>query len=145
MYRITKSYIRCNGLNSTTFTYSKGIKQGCVLSCLLFALYLNDLEDVIRRESSKGIDVEDEELSVLLKLFTLLYADDTVIFSNTERGLQQSLNIFEKYCNTWKLKINTEKSEILVFGRDRKKVSFKIGGNNIERVKSFKYLGWLTI
>ena len=35
----------------------------------------------------------------------------------------------------------TEKSNVLVLGRDRKKINFKINGSDIKRVASFKYLG----
>ena len=47
MYENTKAYVRYNDTTSTTFACNIGIKQGCSLSCLLFAIYLNDLEDYI--------------------------------------------------------------------------------------------------
>ena len=45
----------------------------------------------------------------LLKLFVLLYADDTVIFSETVEVLQRSLSKVKIYCNSWNLKLNTTK------------------------------------
>jgi len=39
----------------------------------------------------------------------LLYADDTVMMSETTDGLQNTLNVFKKYCDIWKLKINIQK------------------------------------
>jgi hypothetical protein len=36
------------------------------------------------------------ELHILFELFVILYADDTVLLSETKEGMQQSLNIFEK-------------------------------------------------
>ena len=51
-----------------------------------------------------------------LKLFVLLYADDTVVFATSEETLIQSLNLFLNYCNQWKLDINYDKTKILVFG-----------------------------
>ena len=50
-----------------------------------------------------------------LKIQILLYADDTVIFSETPEGLQKSLNCLAEYCKCWKLSINTEKTEIAIF------------------------------
>ena len=45
-----------------------------------------------------------------LKIQILLYADDTVIFSESPEGLQKSLNCLAEYCKSWKLSINTEKT-----------------------------------
>ena len=50
-------------------------------------------------------DLEDD-LNVFLKLFILLYADDTVLFSESITDLQLQLNVFKEYCDLWKLKVN---------------------------------------
>ena len=44
-----------------------------------------------------------EQLGFYNKIFIILYADDTVIMSETEGGLQQALLNFEQYCDLWKL------------------------------------------
>ena len=59
------------------------IKQGCNLSCLLFALYLNDLENVMYFKTCKGVPIVDPNTGLeMIKMLVLLYADDTTIFSN---------------------------------------------------------------
>ena len=50
----------------------------------------------------------EEELNIYLKLFVLLYTDDTVLFSETKEGLQLRLDYFSEYCQTWKLKVNRQ-------------------------------------
>jgi hypothetical protein len=45
-----------------------------------------------------------------LKLFIILYADDTVILSESESDLQAQLDAFHEYCLTWKLKVNIDKT-----------------------------------
>jgi hypothetical protein len=52
-----------------------------------------------------------------MKLFLLLYADDTVIFAESQQELQQILKLFEHYCNIWKLKVNVSKTKIVVFSK----------------------------
>jgi hypothetical protein len=47
-----------------------------------------------------------ENLNVYMKLFLLLYADDTVIFAESQQELQQILKLSEHYCSIWKLKVN---------------------------------------
>jgi hypothetical protein len=52
-----------------------------------------------------------------LKLFLLLYADDTVIFDESAEDLQTAFNIFEEYSSEWKLSINVSKTKIVVFSK----------------------------
>ena len=144
MYKVTKMYVKCNNLMSTVFHTNIGIKQGCTLSCLIFAMFLNDLEMEMYHYGCKGTNIIDIETGrVMLKLFALLYADDTVIISDNKKDFQEALNAFSYYCRKWKLKINESKSNIIIFGkvRNRNRLVFTINGERIDIVNSFKYLG----
>ena len=144
MYQITKLYIKCNNLMSNSFTTNVGIKQGCNLSCLLFALFLNDLEKEMSNFGCRTTNIIDPETGrIMLKLFALLYADDTVIISDNKTNFQDALNAFAYYCKKWKLKINETKSNIIIFGhvRNRNRLAFSINGQPINIVNTFKYLG----
>ena len=81
---------------------------------------------------------------IFLKLFLLLYADDTVLFSDNEIDMQQALSVFETYCKEWKLTVNTEK-KIVIIGQGRKTNAyhFTINMKEIEITKDYKYLGIL--
>ena len=52
------------------------------LSPFLFSMYLNDIEDEFYLNGIEGIDIHH------IKLFSLLYADDITLFSETTEGLQ---------------------------------------------------------
>jgi hypothetical protein len=52
----------------------------------------------------------EENLNIYLKLFVLLYADDTVIIAESREDLQAQLNVFGEYCKKWKLKVNAERT-----------------------------------
>jgi hypothetical protein len=52
---------------------------------------------------------------VYYKLFVILYADDTVILSENKDGLQKALDIFESYCEIWKLQVNVNKTKVMIF------------------------------
>ena len=52
---------------------------------------------------------------IFVKLFSLLYAVDTIILSETEADMQYALSIFEKYCHQWKLKVNLQKTKVIIF------------------------------
>ena len=71
-----------------------------------------------------------------------MYADDTVILSETSEGLQTALNFYSEYCNVWKLKINVSKTKVVVFAKGRPgNFSFFLNGDDIEVVGEYKYLG----
>ena len=72
---------------------------------------------------------------VYMKLFTLLYADDTVLMAESPTDMQQCLNAFVSYFQEWKLTINKDKTKLLIFGaRKRSIIAFKIDGEIIETV-----------
>ena len=78
-------------------------------------------------------------------MFALLYADDTVLMSESPEELQRELNRFHEYCKTWKLKVNVEKTKILCFasGRLPNNLYFRYDNKDIDIVKEFNYLGIL--
>ena len=45
----------------------------------------------------------------MLKLFLLLYADDTIIMAETEEELIKGLSLLEEYWDKWKVCVNTNK------------------------------------
>ena len=64
----------------------------------MFSIYLNDLESYLHLHMAPGITCEtseDVDYVIFLKLFLFLFADDTVLFSNSREDLQVTLNVFE--------------------------------------------------
>ena len=138
MYNSVKSQVKYLNELSDSFNCTLGVRQGESLSPFLFAMFLNDLEDVYVKSGLSGIDVN------MFKMFLILYADDIVIFSNTAEELQRSLDLLKEYCITWKLVVNTNKTKIMVFrkgGQLPNNLAFFYDGQNIEIVSRFVYLG----
>ena len=50
----------------------------------------------------------------------LFLADDLVLISESKEGLQQHLNVLEKNCKDWKLSVNTDKTKVVIFNKNRK-------------------------
>ena len=84
--------------------------------------------------------INNDELFVLLRLWVLLYADDTIILAKTACDLQKALDALSKQ---WKMTINTSKTKIIIFsrGKIRNKPLFKIGIESIDVVDEYIYLG----
>ena len=71
-------------------------------------------------------NLELEHLNTCIRLFILLYADDTVIFSETLDELQKALGSFEAYCKLWKLEVNVNKTKMLYFLKERLNIVEKL-------------------
>ena len=90
---------------SEEFRISTGIKQDCILSPVLFSLFLNDLPNILPGSL--------EVARVNVKL--LLYADDIVILSDIPVGLQNRIDSLHAYCTTWSLSVYLSKSKVMIF------------------------------
>ena len=144
MHENIKSCVRINDETSAFFPSECGVRQGENLSPLLFSLYLNDLENFIISGGVSSIDLEiiSNETHVYLKLLILLYADDTIIFSNDKENFQKALDNFNEYCTMRKLKVNLTKTNVVIFNsRTNRNLTFTLGGQNIAINDTYKYLG----
>ena len=72
----------------------------------------------------------------------MMYADDLILLSETNQGLQESMDKLSHYCTQWGLTVNINKTKFMVAKSNISLVS-KLTYNNevIEQVSSFKYLG----
>jgi hypothetical protein len=81
MYKNIRSRIVYNNAASDFFDCNNGVRQLENPSPFLFSMYLNDLEQFLNDRNVNGLTsiTEDfeSELDIYLKLFVLLYADDT--------------------------------------------------------------------
>ena len=144
MYKGITSCVSVNGYKSLPFAIHQGVRQGENLSPLLFALYVNDLEDYLKANGCNPIDLNfDDRILNYFKILCILYADDTVIFANSEFGLQKALDSLENYCKIWRLNINCSKTKILIFcgKKSNYEYPFKLNNQLLEHVSSYKYLG----
>jgi hypothetical protein len=143
MYNNARSSIKHESVKSQeSFKCNIGVRQGENLSPLLFSLYLNDFEDSLSK-CYKGLKFINNEMETMLKLYLLLYADDTVILAEDAKDLQYALNGLYNYCREWNLTVNLSKTKVVVFSRGKvKKIPvFKIGNSIIDFTYDYEYLG----
>ena len=77
-------------------------------------------------------------------IYQIFFAGDAALFSETQEGLQESLNNLETYCDKWNLTVNIEKTKVMVFrkgGTIIKTLKWTYKGQEIEIVNNFNYLG----
>ena len=116
LYSKTKCSIKCADKRTEFFNYQTGVRQGCILSPMLFNLYLNEIPFLLDREDTDSITLSNGS-----KLNCLLYADDLVLVSHSAKGLQKALSILAKYCNDWLLSVNPKKTKVVIFQKKCRK------------------------
>ena len=70
--------------------------KGPIFPLTNFTLYLNDLEAFLLAHQSNGVttDIANKDVVLYLKIFVLLYVDDSVILGESPEELQKLLDIF---------------------------------------------------
>ena len=122
MYGQIKSCVKYQGNISESFWYKSGLIQGEALSPFLFSLFVNDLEMELLNNTDRLYQLN------MLHLCLFMYADDTVLFSESVSALQSMSDTLFLYTTKWKLTVNINKSKIMVF-RKGGKVNLKRGGH----------------
>ena len=117
LYQNIRSCVMYSGKQSNSFSSYCGDRQCENLSPVLFSLFLNDLEDCLVNSNCSGINLNmpGNDLDAYLKILTLLYADDTVIFATDPATFQEKIKAFFEYSERWRLNVNLNQTKILVF------------------------------
>ena len=137
LYNNVKCAVKVNHTQTDWFSVTSGLKQGCILSTLLFNLYINDLSDALSK-LSKGILVDNTYIN------HLCYADDLALIAENENDLQCLLDIVSVWCNRNCMSVNFSKTKVIHFRNqsvDKSAFQFKCGELNINYADSYKYLG----
>ena len=110
--------------------------QGDNISPQFFNLYISDLKAFL------GVDDDTPKL-VSTPINCLMYADDLVLMSRSESGLQILLNRLGEYCRKWRMEVNIKKTKAMKFSGNGHKCKsvFIYNGKPLENVAKYKYLG----
>ena len=121
---------------SSSLPNSIGVYQGGSLSCLLYAIYANDM----------GLYVDDVEI--------IQFADDTQLLVTGQKKhlagmittLERALRQISDWFNENRLKVNASKTQMIVFGtkamlKNQPAISVKFCGTAIQESRVVKNLG----
>lgn len=112
LYTNLYSRMFVNGALGSPFTISRGVRQGCPLSPLLYVLVTEPLSRAIQASSSiDGFPLPSGDTIKILQ-----YADDTTCFVMSDSSLHALFHLFSRYERATGAKLNLTKTEGLLFG-----------------------------
>ena len=132
----TNQQIRVRWCNFTTHPsgITNGVKQGGVLSPVLFTVYIDELLTRLG-DLRVGCYVGNTFCGALS------YADDILLLAPTRLGVRAMLSVCESFANEYHVIFNAEKSKLLVFPEPVDRRHFYFMGGEIEQITEYKHLG----
>ena len=116
---------------------NSGLRQGCGLSPLLFDIYINKILEEWKSTEPRGIYLGRNK-----EIKTILFADDQVLLTSNEDDLQYNVTKLNNVLKGYNMEISGSKTKVLAMeGKSMRRAKIVIDGQNIEQVKTFKYLG----
>ena len=107
IYDYQEAHIRINISLSRKVKIKQSVRQGCILSPLLFNMYS---EEVVTKalENDKGIVINGKGFT------NIRYAGDTVILADSEQNVQRMPNNSGRVCKDFGMELNDKKTKGMV-------------------------------
>ena len=113
LYQHATTSIAINGVLSTPYQVSRGVRQGDPLSCLLFNLAIEPLAATVRNTPNlSGFVIPGTPTNIKINL----YADDTMIYLSENDKYETLQEILTRWCKASGARFNIEKTEIVPIG-----------------------------
>ena len=140
MYTNDNCCVKVGNKITESFLANQGVKQGCILSPLLFNIFIADIVERFTAENCRPLKIDESR-----NLGCLLWADDIILLSHSEEGLRNMLSALSSYVDVNGMSINTKKTQCMIFNKTGKFIrrSYPMKNGTIETTKSYKYLGFI--
>ena len=126
--------IRWGTSTSEEFKVCNGVKQGGVLSPLLFSIYMDELIERLKR-SGVGCYIGN------MFMGAFCYADDCTLLAPTLFSRKNMLDIVSKFGKDFDMKFNPAKSQFIVFSEDKSPCNITFDDASIMSVDCVNHLG----
>ena len=135
LYAHSTSAVLQNHKIGQFFRTTVGVRQGCILSPVLFNLYL----ERIMQET-----LQDHHTSILIggrPIRNLRFADDIDLMGGSNKELQDLTNKLVERAGAFGMEVSSEKSKVMVNSTNDISVNITMNSDHLEEVTAFKYLG----
>ena len=134
LYTNQEATVRMEFGETDSIDIGKGVRQGCILSPLLFNIYAQNIMREALGEWERGISIGGRMVT------NLRYADDTTLLAGTKEDLVELVGRVRRASEKAGLYVNVGKTKVMATG-DIGEVT--VDGKDIEVVKKFVFLGAL--
>ena len=136
LYDNSSSAVLINNITGSFFNTNVGVRQGCLLSPVLFNIFLEQIMLNILHEHSSTISIGGRNIS------NLRFTDDIDLIAGSNRELQELTNRLVESSKAHGMEISQEKSKTMVNSKNYdKNANIYMDVILLEDVKTFKYLG----
>ncbi|XP_073824763.1 FERM domain containing isoform X3 [Musca autumnalis] len=138
LYWHQSAHVNIDGEITEEISISKGVRQGCTLSPLLFNIYSEKIFKESVNNVQEGVLINNEYVN------NIRYADDTTLIADNLSGLQNLVTRLTACSETYGLRLNTNKTKYMIISKKNnfENMNITIHNTPLERVSSFKYLGF---
>jgi hypothetical protein len=105
LYSVVESCVLVGADRTEWFSLDAGLRQGCILSPILFAVFIDGLARAVKAAGTKQT-LADLNVSILL------FADDLVLIGHNRQDLQKLLDLVFEYSQKWRFQFNTAKVKL---------------------------------
>ena len=135
MYADNQCCVRHEGKQSEWFHVKTGVRQGCVISPVLFLVVI---DWVMRRAT--GDQPRGLVWGLTARLEDCDFADDIALLSHTQKSIQEKTDRVDRAARSVGLKIHPSKSKMMKL-KNRSTTKTIVRNVELEEVQDFKYLG----
>ena len=134
LYSKATNAVCYNGSVGEWFRTTAGVRQGCLLSPTLFNIFL-------QRIMTDALENHEGSVSTGVRTITYLrFADDIDALAGKEDELVKLFNHLDT-STKYGMEISAEKTKLMTNNTNGISLDVRIGGQKLETVQSFKYLG----
>ena len=136
LYTEVNSCVTNNGYASDFFEVSRGIRQGCPISAMLFIIVVELLSIHLKScKNVKGLDINNE-------LFTITQlADGTTLFLKDSESIHCVMFIMDMFYECSGLRLNKQKCELFILGNCGQSNNTPTSVCGVKITSCFKALG----
>ena len=132
LYENQEATVRTEFGETENLSIGKGVRQGCILSPLLYNIYAEHIMREALHDWKGGISIGGR------KITNLRYADDTTLLAKTKNEIEEFLKKVKVESEKLGLYLNLSKTKVMTTANPE---NLSIDGETVEAVNNFAFLG----